>query len=307
VAKNEILSARSAQDINEFVDRVHKGLGRPEPPLDLLAVRELLDLDFSYYTKDDPGLMDEAISRIKVGAKRLFREPTLFLSAVKKLDLRAVFIPDGNRILLDKSQPELKHRWTEAHEIGHSLIPWHRDSMMGDIDFTLTPACHDKLETEANYAAGRLLFMGDRFHTECADTEPGFESIKILRKRYRNTLSTTLYRSIEVWGATTPVLGLITDHPHPDRRTEDFDENDPCRHFIQSPAFARRFSKLRQTTVFDQVVTYCNAKLGGPIGEADVVLIDDNGEEQVFWFQTFYNRYSALTLGIHQRANIVLR
>ncbi len=302
MAKNEILNARSAQDINEFVDRVHKGLGRPEPPLDLLAVRELLELDFSYYTKEDPGLMDEAISRIKVGAKRLFREPTLFLTAVKKLDLRAVFVPDGNRIFLDKGQPELKHRWTEAHEIGHSLIPWHRDSMMGDTDFTLTPTCHDTLEAEANYAAGRLLFMGDRFHTECADTEPSFDSINELRKRYGNTLSTTLYRSIDVWGATTPVLGLITDHPHPARRKDDFDEADPCRHFIQSPAFARCFSKLPQTTVFDEVVAYCNAKPGGPIGEADVLLTDDNGDQQVFRFQTFYNRYSALTLGIFQRA-----
>lgn len=300
MAKNVILKPRVQADINERIARVHRGLGNPEPPLKLETVRELLKLDFSYYTADDPGMMRETISRIKVGAQRLLNEPTLFLEAVRKLDLRALYIPDGRQILLDKDQPPLKHRWTEAHEIGHSVIPWHEASMMGDIDYTLAPACHDKLEAEANYAAGRLLFLGDRFIEECASVAPGFDTLKQLKDRFGNTFSTTLWRSIMVWGRETPVVGLITGHPHPDRWADDFDRAAPCKHLIQSPAFARRFSRIKETTIFDDIVAYCSAKKGGPLGGDAVVLSDDNGDSHVFAFESFSFHHQTLTLGVYE-------
>src|SRR3546814_6960440 len=98
--------------------------------------------------------------------------------------------------------------------------------------------------------------------------------------------STTFWRCIEAWGEHRPMIGLITAHPHPDRRPADFDPNAPCKHFIQSPAFAARYSKLPEADVFDQVVEYCRSNRGGPLGSAEVVLTDDNGEEHVFWFRS---------------------
>src|SRR3546814_871943 len=199
------------------------------------------------------------------------------------MDLRALYIPDQKRILIDKSQPELKHRWNEAHEIGHSLIPWHAGAMLGDNDHTLIPACHIKLEAEANFAAARLLFLRECFRNDALDTAPCFEALRTLAKRFGNTHSTTFWRCIEAWGEHRPMIGLITAHPHPDRRPADFDPNAPCKHFIQSPAFAARYSKLPEADVFDQVVEYCRSNRGGPLGSAEVVLTDDNGEEHVFW------------------------
>ncbi len=302
MAKNEFLKPRVEADIDNRVARVLKGLGNPEPPLKLETVRELLKLDFSYYTANDPGVMQETISRIKVGAKRLLKEPTLFLEAVRKLDLRALYIPDGRQILLDKDQPVLKHRWTEAHEVGHSLIPWHEASMLGDIDYTLAPACHDKLEAEANHAAGRLLFLGDRFSDECTSFNPGFDTLKMLKDQFGNTFSTTLWRSIKIWGRERPVLGLITVHPHLTMRPESFDPSAPCKHFIQSPAFAAQFSTVREAAVFDQIVAYCAPKKGGPLGGDDILLIDDNGEQHVFEFQSFSFHHQTLTLGVYLRS-----
>jgi hypothetical protein len=31
--------------------------------------------------------------------------------------------------------------------------------MMGDTEYSLRPECHEKVEAEANYGAGRLLFL----------------------------------------------------------------------------------------------------------------------------------------------------
>ncbi len=301
MAKNEFLKPRTEADIDNRIARVLKGLGNPEPPLKLETVRELLKLDFSYYAADDPGVMRETISRIRVGAKRLLKEPTLFLEAVRKLDLRALYIPDGRHILLDRDQPVLKHRWTEAHEIGHSLIPWHEASMMGDVDYTLAPACHDKLEAEANHAAGRLLFLGDLFSEECASFLPGFDTLKTLKGRFGNTFSTTFWRSINIWGKEIPVIGLISVHPHPNLRPASFELSAPCKHFIQSPAFASRFSTIKETTVFDKVVAYCEPRKGGPLGGSEIILTDDNGDQHIFEFKSFSFHHQTLTLGVYRR------
>ena len=46
------------------------------------------------------------------------------------------------RILIDETVPKPKHRWIEGHEVGHSVIPWHREFLFGDNEFTLDPVCH---------------------------------------------------------------------------------------------------------------------------------------------------------------------
>jgi hypothetical protein len=44
----------------------------------------------------------------------------------------ALYLPNRKRILLDNDLPPLKHRWNDAHEIGHDIIPWHAGMMLGD-------------------------------------------------------------------------------------------------------------------------------------------------------------------------------
>ena len=41
--------------------------------------------------------------------------------AIRKLDLRALFLMDQDRILIDQELHHAKHRWAEGHEIGHKL------------------------------------------------------------------------------------------------------------------------------------------------------------------------------------------
>lgn len=307
MAKNQILKTKVATDIDNYVERVIRGLGNPEPPLDLRLVRELLKLDRGYYSARDPGLLQETVSKLRIAGKQVMLRPTLLIEAVRKLDIRALYIPDQKRILLDKDQPKLKHRWNEAHEVGHSLIPWHEGAMLGDNDTTLIPACHDKLESEANFAAGRLLFLRERFTDEALDHAPSIDSVKTLKGVFGNTYTTTFWRCIETWGKDTPIVGLITGHPHPNRRDADFNPKNPCKHFIQSPAFERQFSQICQVEVFNQIASYCSQAGGGPLGTTEIILTNDNTEDHVFYFETFYNRYNALTIGLHlgQRPAII--
>jgi len=301
LARNRVLSAKTAKDIDERVERVLRGLGHPEPPLRLEDVRELLKLDREFYRADDPGVLREVVNRIRIAGIQVYKRPTLLIDAIKKASLQALYLPDRRRILLDGSLPKLKHRWSEGHEIGHSIIPWHDSIMHGDNSLTLKPICQEEVEAEANFAAGRLLFLRERFTEEARSLEPSIEAVRALKGIFGNTLSTTLYRVVESFGADRPLVGMISGHPHPSRRGRKFDPSSPCRHFIQSPAFRSHFGNISEVELFGEVSDYCGAQGGGPLGEDELILTDDNGDCHRFQFESFFNRYDALTLGKYLR------
>ena len=178
--RNLYLRATTAADIDEQVAKLLRGLGNPEPPLRLEEVRELLTLDRHYYTSNSDGVLRETISRLLVAGKQIIRRPTLLLEVVQKAELKALYIPDRRMILLDESIPQPKHRWNEAHEIIHSVLPWHGNTMLGDNRLTLTLSCDEKIEAEANYGAGRLLFLQERFVTAVLDSTPTIKAVQAL-------------------------------------------------------------------------------------------------------------------------------
>lgn len=299
--KNILLSDHTARDIDGQIARVLKGLGDPNPPLDLREVRELLKLDRAYYTSADDSLLAETVSRLKIAGKQVIKRPSLLVDVVRKFELKSLYLPDRKRILLDKSQPLLKHRWMEAHEISHDIVRWHGDMMLGDDTQTLSPGCHAQLEAEANFAAGRLLFLRGLFVDAANDTTPGIAAVRELKGIFQNTLTTTLWRYIESGHPELPMVGVISAHPHRSRRPPEFDPRNPCRYCIQSPAFALRFGSVSERSLFRFIASYCGAQRGGPLGEAEIVLADDNGDRHVFQFETFYNQHEALTFAVYNR------
>lgn len=130
--QNKFLGERSARDIDKRVAKLLKDLGNPEPPLRLEVVRELLELDRAYYSSSDKGVLRETAHRLKVAGKQVIRRPVLLLDVVRKLELKALWVPGRKRILIDSELASPKQRWGEAHEIAHSIIPWHEPVMHGD-------------------------------------------------------------------------------------------------------------------------------------------------------------------------------
>lgn len=235
---------------------------------------------------------------MRVGALQIFKRPTLLLEVVRALDLRGLYILDQKRILIDETQPAPKHRWLEAHEIGHSILPWHEDAMFGDSEHTILPNCHDAIEAEANYAAGRLLFLATRFDQEALGVAPSLAAVRDLKPKFGNTYTTTFWRCLEVWGREKPVVGLITGHPHRFKRATDFNPLKPCRYFIRLGMFRRQFANISEADLFNFVSSYCTPAKGGSLGAAECNLVDLGGNKVRFRFETFHFHYDVLTLGV---------
>jgi Zn-dependent peptidase ImmA (M78 family) len=297
--KNIFLREQTARDINDLVAKVLRDLGNPEPPLNLELVRELLRLDRHYYSSTDDSALREVAHRLVIAGKQVLARPSLLKDVIKKWDLRALFVPDRKRILIDTNLPPPKQRWVEGHEIGHSIIPWHLTTMLGDNKSTLTPACHEKVENEASFAAGQLLFFQQAFVNDARDLEAGISSLTALKKRYGNTITTTLWRYVEQ--SESPMLGAISAHPH--RPTPEFDPENPFRYFVGSKTFHERFSSTQETEIFNQMCRYCANRRGGPLGAADLLLTDDDGVGHIFHFETFYNQHDALPIGVYRHTN----
>ena len=295
--KNVPIDLHAARDIQEQVDKVLRGLGNPEPPLDLREVRELLNLDRQFYSSTNTSALREKVSKLKIGAKQLVKRPSLLLDVVRKADLRALWLPDRNRILINEDIPDLKKRWAEAHEVAHSITPWHAHFLLGDDGETLRSTCHEKLEHEANFGSGQLLFLQRRFVEETQDLPHTLKSVQSLNKTFGNTLTSTLWRLVEEGHRGECIFGVVSGHPKCQK--EDFEPTAPCQYFIESPSFREQFGNVTQVEAFRSIQGYSSWNKGGPLGEGDVDFVARNGERHRFHLETFYNGYDALTLGIH--------
>lgn len=286
--KNKFIDDGSAKEIDERITRVLKDLDYSSGPVNLAEVRDLLRLDLSYYTAKDPGLGMEIVHKLKIGANQVIKRPALLLEAIKKLELKALFLPDRKRILIDADLPDLKKRWSETHEIAHSIIPWHKEYMLGDTRETLSPTCHETIEAEANYGAGRLLFPS-RLFIQMAASVQTLSDIKAISEEFGNTITSTLWRHVE--NSPEIMFGAIGEHPRYPRPSEPV-----IAYFIRSPLFEKQFNKCTEQLIFEEIKKYCRYQKRGPLGQGDVILDDDNGQTHIFSAETFCNRYHALTL-----------
>jgi hypothetical protein len=290
---NIFLRERTAADIDKYVAKVLRDLDNPQPPLRLEVVREILHLDRAYYSSADSGVLHETFHRLKMAGKQILRDPMRLLDAVRKFSLKALWLPDRKRILIDSELPAPKQRWSEAHEIGHSLIPWHDSMAHGDAKLTLSPACAEQIEAEANFAAGRLLFLRGDFNEHLRSSAMDFDHVRALSQLFSNTMTSTLWRAVE--SMDEPAVGLVTVHP----RGVVAPGTDPVRYFIRSKQFAAQFPGVTGNQLFQELRTFCFGKRG-PIGASEVVLVDANGQGHVFFFEAFNNSHDVLTLGLHR-------
>jgi Zn-dependent peptidase ImmA (M78 family) len=272
------LKQGTRNEIDLQVQKILRGLGNPKAPLDLEAVFKLQKLDPQYYRTSEDGVVRETISRVKVGTKLIFERPTRIWEAIKAADLKALWIPEQRRVLVDGNLHEMKKRWNSAHEIGHSILEWHRDYTFGDDQLTLVEDCHIQIEAEANYAAGRLLFMQEQFDARILGAKHTLKSLNKLAHDFGNSWTSTLYRTVEI--LDVPAFAVIGAHP---RRSSQ----GQTKHFITSAPFDAMFPNFHESDALRIIQSYCSFSTRGPLGEGTFILTDIRGDRWEFTAESF--------------------
>lgn len=277
-------------EIERIAAATLRDAGLTEPPLSVEHLLEHVHLHRDYYDLANPGFLDRAKHRLRIHGQKL-------VDIINKVRLQAVLLFDENRICIDQELPKIKHPWASCHETGHRLLPWHTPFFFGDTAQTLDPAYQADLEVEANYAAGRLLFLGNRFTEEAMDLSPTIEAVKSLAKRYRASLTTTLRRYVE----QGPDLAMAMLVSTPSWAEQPNDQEHRWRHFVPSVRFATLFPELTADSLRTALDGHAAYRRGGKVAEFQLGLIDARGDRHELRVWSFNNQHYLLTLFVEER------
>jgi len=269
------------------VRRLLREIDCREPPVRIEDALEHLNLHRSYYNLENPTFVGRIVHRAKLTLRKL-------INVVAAIDLRGLWLPDENEVILAEGLPKPRVKYTTAHEIGHKLNPHHHAFFaVGDTALTLDPYYHEILEQEAHFAAGELIFMGDLFTRHAKDYEVGFDAVRDLGKRFDNSLASTLRRYVH-HSSNKPLAALIGA---PIWNGED---RDKVRHFVRNQFFDQLFPGVTSAHLLGQIETLVSPRRGGPVGEGEMNLADLNGAMHEFHWSSFFNQHDMLTLVVYR-------
>ena len=149
------------------------------------------------------------------------------------------------------------------------------------INSLLVEGYHIDLEAEANYAAGRLLFLQDHFHEHVKGVQHTLKSLNKVADDFKNSWTSTLYRTVEV-------LDVPRIRDHREAILSGGNSEEKTRHFITSAPFEVLFPSFDEGEALKVVRTYCKYSTRGPLGRMHVCSrADGTGERWEFTIESF--------------------
>ena len=283
------------KEIHKITGRVLREAGITAAPVSIETLLDFLRVHREFFDLEDPSLWRTLKHKAKVQKHKFKRVFT-------KSRLAALWLPDENRILVDQTLPEPKKAWASFHDATHTILPWHKDFFLGDTAQTLNPAFQEDLEAEANFGASNLMFCGPEFSKDALSLPAEWSSLAKLKKRYQTSWVTTLRRFVR-YTHDRPMAAIISTAPWMQKPTE---QETRCRHFVPSPRFEHQFGNVTADCLLDTIDNNITKRSGGPVGDFEFPLTDDNGKSHEFRGESFFNQHYVLTLLV-QEDNAVAR
>jgi IrrE N-terminal-like domain len=170
----------------------------------------------------------EAVAEAAGVRERIELPPRALVLGALWFEERALFV--------ERTQSPARRRFTEAHEIGHLLCPWHCAAVRLDTAGELFGALGVGIEEEANLAAGELIFQGLRFTAEAAQHERSLRTPLALAGAYGASGHAAAHHYVE---RHADPLALLVAGRWPDAHSRL-----PVWRSVESRAFAARFGHL---------------------------------------------------------------
>lgn len=130
------------------------------------TVNEMLE---TYGVKEFPTPIDELIEFSKLSCSKYNPNEkglwTKFNEKAKSVfhKIKAILCLSNNQILIAEDIHPAKESFAKGHELGHFIIPWHREILYACSEYDLDHRTREIMEREANFSAAETLFQGDRF------------------------------------------------------------------------------------------------------------------------------------------------
>ena len=285
MAAEEPLSPFTRQRIARLAEAALREAGvvgqHPTPiaaVLEQLGVREQLDIS---------SLPAELEARKPAGWKRVlgalwFKERTVFV---------------------DRSQPEPRQLFTDAHEATHVMCEWHEATLRLDNEDTLFREAKLQIEQEAGFGAAQLIFQGGRFHRRALHEQVSMRTPLALAPDYGASGHAALHHYTE---EHPDAVALIVTG-----RYMSFDHTLPIWRVVESPSFRERFGSVRRLLpngqvslaedhLLAEILTASRTALDPPSKLLGVP--DRDGTKVAFVAEAFFNQHCHFVMLIERRA-----
>ncbi|WP_369065018.1 ImmA/IrrE family metallo-endopeptidase [Burkholderia gladioli] len=153
-----------------------------------------------------------------------------------------LFVPD--RLVFARDDGYAKRmNFVLAHELGHWLLPWHRDLLYACSEFDLSQAARSQLEREANFFASEVSFMGKVFSDRLAAGALSFKNLSKLADAFDMSLESTVRRAVEL--ETRPCVFMSM-------KTNDASEEHflTIRYIVYSVPYSAKYDAINHTQTF---------------------------------------------------------
>lgn len=205
---------------------------------------------------------------------------------------------------VDLSQAEPRARLTQAHEIGHRILPWHEGAFRLDNHERLLGLTKERLEVEAYLAGGHLLFHGPRFMEHALGYQFSIKTPIALADEYATSMHATI--RYYVMHMPEPVAVLIAGRYRPATSVPVWDS-------VESPSFLAELGHLADR------IPNARLEIGGgngrPFGDIaysamratdvaskELPITDLRGEPRVFVAEAFFNQHNLFVMLTERRA-----
>src|SRR6202790_2000044 len=165
-----------------------------------------------------------------------------FLPETQKrtLDLRAALSFNDRLVATQSGLSDKRKRFGIFHEIGHFILPEHRDKLFLDDDATLSWWTRSRIEREANEIAAELLFQGNRFTEEALSLPASVQTVTDMAPRYGASYESAMRRYAE--RHVLPCAVVVLDKVRRDSDELEFEDSEYKVHYtITSPLFRKRY------------------------------------------------------------------
>lgn len=206
---------------------------------------------------------------------------------------------------MDRKQRASRARFTQAHETGHDIIPWHRRSYELDDETGLFRQTKELLDLEANLAAAHLIFQGHRFFDQALDFPLSIAAPFELASSYDASFHATIRYYAE--HHPDPVAVVIAG------RFVAGDGSLPIWTYVESSSFHHRFgrlgarfpqAKLLAPSHSDQFLGDLahRALTSSNVMSSDVNLRDLDGDDYQFMAEAFFNTHCVFVMLSQKRS-----